>query len=208
MSHPRKRALGIAFLAITAIWTVVLAGYFVARNAKVTAEKVRTYAESVELSQLSASDRAAALRKLADMFNRLSFQERREIRMGPTIGDWFDQMTDAETAEFIEATMPTGMKQMLTAFEELPPERRQRAVDNAIKNIREARDRAAAAGPSGPRGTNVPAISPELEEKVREIGLKSYYGESSAQTKAELAPLLEELQRTMQTGGAMHGGRR
>jgi hypothetical protein len=202
VSNPRKRAIGVALLVIVAIWVVAVAGYFIAKNAKVTAQKVQAYVAAVDFSKLSAADRAEALRKLADMLNRLSLEERREMRMGRTIGDWFAQMTEEEKATFIEATMPTGFKQMIAAFEELPADRRQRTVDQALKRLREQRPRNAF---DESNGTNAPPLSPELEAKVRTIGLKSFYGESSAQTKAELAPLLEELQRSMESGRAFRG---
>jgi len=202
MSNPRNRAIGVALLAIVGIWALAVAGYFIAKNAKVTAEKVQAYVAAVDLGKLSAAERAEALRKLADMLNRLSLEERREMRMGRTVGDWFSQMTEEEKAAFIEATMPTGFKQMIAAFEELPADRRQRTVDQALKRLREQQPRNAFAESNG---TNAPPLSPELEAKVRTIGLKSFYGESSAQTKAELAPLLEELQRSMESGRAFRG---
>lgn len=193
----------MALLAVAGIWALALAGYFIAKNAKVTAEKVRAYVAAVDLSKLSAAERAEALRKLAEMLNRLSLEERREMRMGQTIGDWFAQMTEEEKAAFIEATMPTGFKQMIAAFEDLPEEQRKRTVDRAMKRLREDQQQQGAFGESN--GTNAPPLSPELEAKVRTIGLKSFYGESSAQTKAELAPLLEEIQRNMESGRPFRG---
>lgn len=189
-------------LAVIVIWAVALAGYFIAKSAKVTAEKVQAYVAAVDLSKLSAAERAEALRKLAEMLNRLSLEERREMRMGRTIGDWFAQMTEEEKAAFIEATMPTGFKQMIAAFEELPEEQRKRTVDRAMRRLREDQQQGAF-GESN--GTNAPPLSPELEAKVRTIGLKSFYSESSAQTKAELAPLLEEIQRNMESGRPFRG---
>jgi hypothetical protein len=187
----------MALLVVAVIWVVALAGYFIAKNAKVTPEKVQAYVTGTDLSQLSAAARAEALRKLAEMLNRLSLEERRELRMGRTFGDWFAQMTEAEKGEFIEATLPTGFKQMITAFEDLPEDKRKRAVDQAMKRLREQQ-------PSGD-GANGPPLSPELEAKVRTIGLKSFYSQSSAQTKAELAPLLEEIQRNMESGRPFRG---
>jgi len=47
-----------------------------------------------------------------------------------------------------------------------------------------------------------PPLSPELEKDVREIGLTEVYADSSAETKAELAPLLEQIQAQIQRGRA------
>lgn len=192
----------MALLAVVTIWVLAMAGYFIVQNAKVTAAKVQAYIATVDLSKLSAADRAAALRQLADMLNRLSLEERRALRMGELMRDWFAQMTEEEKAAFIEATLPTGFKQMIAAFEEMPEDRRKRTVDQALQRLREQQPRRAL---GEPRGTNAPPLSPELEAKVRTLGLQSFYSGSSAQTKAELAPLLEELQRSMESGRALRG---
>jgi hypothetical protein len=205
MANPRKRAVIWAATVLAGIWILAGAGHWYFNYLKVTADKVRAYVESVDLSKLSGEERARAIQRLADMLNKLSPEERRQMRFGRTAGDWFKEMTEEEKGNFIEATMPTGFKQMITAFEELPEDKRRRAVDNAIKRLREQSDRAASGQGGAGAGNAPPPISPELEEKVRTIGLKSFYSESSAQTKAELAPLLEELQRSMESGRAFRG---
>ncbi len=193
-----------AVVAIVGIWLVAWAGHAFFNHLKVTAEKVKAYVESVDLAKLSGAARAKALRDLEEMLNKLSYEERQRLRIERTAYGWFTQMTEEEKGQFIEATMPTGFKQMITAFEEMPEDKRKRTVDGAIRRLREQRERAASGEGGGP-GTNGSPISPELEAKVRTIGLKSFYGESSAQTKAELAPLLEELQRSMESGRPFRG---
>jgi len=190
--------------ALLVIWALAFAGYKIAQHIKVTPEKVLAYSASVDFSRLSEAERAAALQKLADMFNALSLEERRRLRLERMA--WFAAMTEAEKSRFLEATLPTGFKQMLNAFEEMPPDKRQRVVDQAVKQLKDARENLAAGGPA-PTGTNTVALSPELQEQVTKIGLKSFYSQSSAQTKAEMAPLLEEMQRTMESGRMLRGNR-
>jgi hypothetical protein len=48
--------------------------------------------------------------------------------------------------------------------------------------------------------TNGPLVSPELDKKIRTMGLNALYSQGSAQTKAEMAPLLLEIQRQMEHG--------
>jgi len=199
--NQRQRAVIWAAGAIVGIWVVAMAGYFIAKNAKITAEKVRAYIESVELSKLSGAARAKAIRELADKINALSLEERQRMRMSRTAYRWFEQMTEEEKGAFIEATMPTGFKQMLTAFEQMPEANRRKAIDDALRRLRQTNDRLQAGQVVMPPGTNrPPPVSEELQTKVRTIGLKAFYSQSSAQTKAELAPVLEELQRVMESG--------
>jgi hypothetical protein len=201
MVSQRWRPVMYALVAVAVIWVIAAAGYRFALNAHVTADKVKAYATSTDLSKLSGPARAAAIQKLARMLNALSIEERRKARLERLANDWFSQMTDEEKSAFIEATMPTGIKQMLTAFEQLPEDKRRKTIDDTLRRLRqdEARLQADAGEPNA--GTNgQPVLSPELQAQIRTIGLKTFYSQSSAQTKAELAPVLEELQQVMESG--------
>jgi hypothetical protein len=207
-SH-RTRPILIAAIVFVGAWTVAITGYTIAKNSKMTADKVRAYAQSVDLDKLSADARAKAIRDLAAKLNRLSPEERRKARLERSGQRWFEQMTEEEKGTFIELTMPTGFKQMLSSFEELPEERRRRAIGDALRRLREEQEKTREAdGAPAETPTNAPpALSKDLQEKITKIGLKTYYSESSAQTKAEIAPLLEELQRMMESGRMFRGGR-
>ena len=205
MLSQRQRAVVWAAVAIVGIWILAAAGFWISDSFKVTSAKVRAYVESVDLGKLSASARAKALRNLAEKINALSLEERQQMRLDRSAYRWFTQMTEEEKGTFIEATMPTGFKQMISAFEEMPEERRRRVIGEALKGLRQAQGQAPGDQDPMGQGTNAPPISEELQAKVRTIGLKSFYSQSSAQTKAELAPVLEELQRAMESGRAFHG---
>jgi hypothetical protein len=199
MSTPRQRTILRAAVALVAIWVLAIASYTLAQNARVTPEQVQAYVESVDFSHLSPAERAAAISRLAAMLNALTLDERQQLRLNRSAYRWFEQMTEDEKGHFLETTMPTGFKQMLSAFEQLPPDKRERVVADAVKQMKAAEEKLAAGGqlPPDPNGL---ALSPELQEKVTKIGLQSYYSQSSAQTKAELAPLLEEMQHLMENG--------
>ena len=204
MFNPRYRFIVWAVAFIVGIWLVAMAGHWFLENRKMTADKVRAYVESVDFSKLTGDARAKALKDLEDKLNALSYEERQRLRGEQLMKDWFAKMTDEEKSQFIEATMPTGFKQMIGAFEQMPEDKRHKAIDDALKNLRAANGRNPGGGNAARGGTNAPPpISPELEAKIRSIGLNSFYSQSSAQTKAELAPLLEEIQRNMESGRMM-----
>lgn len=196
----RWKPLLLAIAAVAGVWALAMAGYTLARNSRMTAAKVQSYVESVKLAQLSGAARTKAISGLIKRVNSLSPEERRKARFSQAGRQWFEQMTEQEKSQFVEQTMPTGFKQMLSSFEQLPEERRRRAIDDALKRFKEARKEAIGDGTLPPEASDAPPISRELEHKIRSIGLRTFYAESSAQTKAELAPVLEELQRSMESG--------
>lgn len=199
----------IAVSVFVAVWVVAITGFVLARNAKVTVEKIVTSLHDTDLSSLSPEERLKRLKKLAAMLNALGYEDRRRARMDDEWGRLFKQMTDAEKEQFLEDTLPTGFKQMMTAFEEMPEDKRQKAVSEAIKRMKKAREEQdtemASAGDEkskekAKRREREPELTPELQAKVMKMGLNSFYKDSSAQTKAELAPFMEELQKTMESG--------
>ena len=74
--------------------------------------------------------------------------------------------------------------------------KRQQTIEGAMKQLQQTHKLSLNREPgqaTDAHGTNGPPLSPELEKRVLAIGLRTYYREGLAQTKAELAPLLEEL---------------
>jgi hypothetical protein len=210
MFGPRKRALVYAAGGVVAVWLLAWAGFALSQRSKASAENMALYLRSVDLNKLSGKERERALRRLADQMKALSIDERRRTRLEGEWNRWFEAMTEEEKSAYLEATLPSGFKQMLTSFEQLPEDKRKRAIGDAVKELKKAREAIENGDDPGPirPGTNAPPdLSPQLQKKILTIGLNSYYSSSSAQSKVDLAPLLEEIQRSMENGRLFRGGR-
>jgi hypothetical protein len=210
MSARRHRAIFLAMAVIGGVWLLACGGYFYFQSSKPTAEKLAQYLQSTDLNRLSGKARADALRNLGRQMTALSMEERRRARMAGEWERWFTAMTDDEKVTFVEATLPSGFKQMIQSFEQLPEERRKRAIEITVRDLQRVQERVASEDPNFARRmagrTNAMAnLTPQVQQKIVKIGLKSFYTESSAQSKAELAPVLEELQRAMERGRLFHG---
>ena len=197
VTNPRYKPLLAAAVILVTAWVLAWAGMRVADHYKMTAEKMVAAVRATDLEKLAAEARAKQLRELGDKLNQLTPDERRHARADQEWNRLWRQMTDAEKSAFVERTMPSGVKQMISSFEKLPEDKRRYAVTNAIAQMRAQRE----TGQMSPNGgrENEP-VDEELQAKMINTGLKTFYSESSAQTKAEVAPLLEEMQRMMQNG--------
>jgi len=209
MSNQRLRPLFAAAGLLALIWLVCWAGFAISRGSKMTPEKIRQYVRSVDFGKLSSAERMKALLALAAKLNAIPREERMQAHLSEDWRPWFAQMTESEKETFIAATLPADVKQMIDSFEKLTPERRKRTIDEAMKNLKKeqaptAQDKTGDNGDNS--STNAPVtLSPEMVQKAETLGLRTFYSESSPETKAELAPLLEEVQRQMESGRSFHG---
>lgn len=200
---PRLRPVALGFGALVLAWALALAGFAVARHLQVTPEKLTALLASTDLAKLSSEQRRAHLERVAEWLNRLGLEERRSVRLGPAWEAWFRELSQSEKGELMERTLPTGFNQMLTAFEEMPPDRRRAAIETTVRRLQEAREQLAEAGAdpeTGEGGERPEEVDPELREKMVALGVKTFLDQGSPETKAELQPMLEELQRGMESG--------
>ena len=191
MPTRKQRTICYAIVAIVLAWTLALTGFYIARKSKQTAERVDQFVSTMNLQSLSAAERAKRLHELVDKLNSLSPEERRKWHLDR---DFFRQLTDEEKMWFIDAILPSEMHIVLEQFDEMPKEQRQQQIDKCLEQLR------ARPGPKRDRGTNEITLSPEVEKQLRTVGLKSFYSGSSAQAKAELMPLLLEVQHQFESG--------
>jgi hypothetical protein len=202
MMNARYRPVAVALAVLAVAWLAAWGGFRLAASYRMTAEKFTAFTRTLDLDKLQGEERARALKELAERLNRLPTEERRRVRMGLGRPDrLFQQMTEQEKGAFIEATMPTGFKQMIASFEQMPEDQRKRALERATRQLRNRAEGETATGDDGPRPQ---PVSADLQKKIVTLGLKTFYQESSAQTKAQVAPLLEEIQHAMESGHLFH----
>ncbi len=192
----KNRAVWRGAIAVLIVWALAWSGYVIFKHSRMTADKVYAYQNSVDLARLSAAERLKALKGLAERLNALSPEERQRWRLDL---DWFRQLTDDEKAYFLDAFLPGEMQIALRMFEQSSPQRQREEIDKAFQELQKN-----AANPgafaSHVNGTNGPVFTPELDKQIRTIGLQALYSKGSAQTKAQLAPLLLEVQRQFESG--------
>src|SRR5437764_959580 len=151
----KRRPVLKVICALALTWALAWSGYIISKHSRMTAEKVKQYQKSIELSRLSAADRLKALKTLAEKLNALSPEERQLWRLDL---DWFQQLTDEEKAYFIDAFLPGEMQIALRMFEQWPRDRQRAEIDKAFKELRARAANPAAYSHDGLNASNGPVL--------------------------------------------------
>jgi len=187
----RNLLLVKGLVALVLVWGVAWGLMRWAGAARPTPEKVKAFAAENDLSAIeNPEERKRVIDELATMLNGLEPSEVRELEEGAGDDprrDFFRELTPEEQFFFLERRVGRAFQQMMQSFNEMEREERRKIVDRSLKRMQEERG-----GPG-----RLEEADPEIANKITQAGLKSYYEDANAETKLDLAPLLEEMQRSM-----------
>jgi len=175
-------------VALVLVWAVAGGIIYGTRQARPTAQSITVYLGQHPLAMETGAKRAKIITRAGDMLNGLNLEDRQALQGDGVTRDFFMSLTTAEQAAFLDATLPAGFKQIMEAFNKMEPEKRKEFVNRALA---EAKKRQGEAPPAG--------LNEQLVQKMVNQGLNTFYAEASANAKLDLAPLIEQMQRNLQS---------
>lgn len=195
MNRRNLAAVGVALIG--GIWAAVYGALKVAGRFEQTPDRIAAFIDRHPLDDLAPEDRLAVVEDVADRVNRLEPDQRRAFRASQeALGRdaFFERLDPAEKIAFIELTVDNSFREMIRAFNDMDADERRRRVEQALRDME-----ADGSGGGGAR-EELEALDPELFNRVVASGLEAYYREASADTKLDLAPLLERMQERIRMG--------
>lgn len=196
----RKNVIVRAVLVLALVWAGVWGVRAIAGSKKITAERVNREIAGANFADWSdrktVPDNAEGKRRLkeiariSDMVNRLDFNEREKNRRNREGEAFFRKLSAQEKSLFIDLTVMESMNRFMEALDAMPPEQRKKFVERGLKEVKEGRTEEDMA--------RADELGTELLEKISQEGMRAYFEKSSADTKLDLAPLLEAVNETMQ----------
>ena len=196
----RRNIVFQALAVLAIVWAAVAGVRSFAGSKKITAERLDDRIVATKLADWSqqenppggpeAERREKQIREIAGMVNRLDFRERELNRRSRTTEEFFQKLSPREKSLFIDLTVMESMNRFMEALDSMPPEQRRNFVEKGLREVEEGRTEEDMA--------RARELDPELLDKISREGMRAYFEKSSAQTKLDLAPLMEAINETMQ----------
>ncbi len=195
----RRNVILRAVLVIVFVWAVVWAIRSYAGSRKITAERLNREIAAANFADWSgnetpdaaeAKNREKKLRDIASLVNGLDFQEREKNRQNRSGEAFFRKLSPKEKSLFIDLTVMESMNRFMEALDSMPPEQRRKFVEQGLKEIEQ--------GHTQDEMARAKELGSDLLDKISKEGMRAYFEKSSADTKLDLAPLMEAVNETMQ----------
>lgn len=189
----KKRIILQAVAALVLVWAAVTFVRSAASSKRVTAEKIRVEILTANFEDASegmpagadSDARAEAIERIGDMFNRLDFAERERAREARIGEDFFTMLSPSERERFVGLTLEKSMQSLVRALDAMSAQERRNIVERGLREIEEGR--------TEEEMLRAQELSEDLLDRIAEQGLKAYFQETGADTKLDLAPLMEAM---------------
>lgn len=188
-----------AVLLLLLVWGVVSGVRILVGTQRVTAEKmaevidVANFDDWSELEVLPANaeskGRHKMITEIADMVNGLDFAEREKAREDRIGENFFRKLAYPEKERFIDLTIKKSMATFMKALDALDPEQRRKFVEDGLREIEDGR--------TEEEMKRTREMGEDLLGRIADEGMKSYFENASADTKIDLAPLMEAMDDVM-----------
>jgi hypothetical protein len=189
-----------AAVVLAVVWGCVWGLQSFAASRKITADRISKEIEmanfadwssgTIEINSEEAQRREAEIRRLADLFNRLDFQEREKNREERAGESFFRKLATGEKSLFIQLTVVESMSRFMESLDGMKPQQRRQFVELGLKEIQQGR--------TSEEMARADELGADLLDKISQEGMRAYFEKSSADTKLDLAPLMEAMNETMQ----------
>lgn len=191
-----------AAAAVVGLWVVVVAVVKIAGGYAVSPDKIARAiatdplpaAGELELTDRDREKRLERIDRVASQINRLNFDQRRLLResYAAEMERFLANMSHQERLHYIEQTVESHFRAVMHGFNQMEPDERRRLVERIRRDMeRDDRQRDDLG--------RIEQQDREAFDRIVESGMQAYYRDASAETKLDLAPLLEEMQARMQT---------
>ena len=192
-----SRPIIFTVVSLALIWAAVAGVMKLTESHTSTPEKVVTIMHATSWSEPGEGDVAQLekhIKSVIKQINLLDFEQRRELRetYDQDAQEFFNKLTAEEKSEFLQATVEQHFKSIMKAFNQMSQEERKRAIEMARVELQS----------NEVDGQNIQRLKAEDEgvfQNLVEKGLGAYYEDASAETKLDLAPLLEEMQHRLRS---------
>lgn len=194
----KKAVIFKGLAALVLVWAVVFAVRSFASSKKITAERLDREVRELKLADWSenlgsgaeAKRREEEIRRVAEMVNRLDFNERQKNRENRSGEEFFRKLSTKEKNLFIDLTIIESMGRFMEALDQMPVEQRKKFVEQGLKEIE--------AGRTEEEMERAKELDSDLLAKISQEGMRAYFDKASADTKLDLAPLMQAMNEVMQ----------
>ena len=190
----RKDLVLKALVILMLIWGVAWGISSLTASREANAQRfIRTYEASALVTGSADRDteeRREALTELAEVMNLMDFKEREKLRADRRDAQFFDALSPQEQELWIKLTIEKSLTKVMEAIDAMPSAQRKEFIEKGLAELEK--------GPAKDDMDRLAELDPQLIDEITQKGMTAYYQEAGADTKMDLAPLMEAMNGVMQ----------